>query len=1685
MSIPHQPEDVAAFNDSSLKTLVRAIELSQGQFYLILARCNYAALREQIVPRLRQLCPVEIQKLLLPESFDNLYHTIKAQLAEQQPPALMVFGLESVSNLDRVLTSTNYIREEFKNNFRFPLILWLNDQVLQKMLRLAPDFESWTTSIEFLIATDELIEFLQQEADSIFSTVLNVGEDRFWDNASIYKKRGVSQRLELELAKQDLQRRGAWKPILAASEQFILGRDAYAHNQMEQSRKLYEQSLVFWIQSNDLERQACLLFHLGLWWRRYAILHRGSAQKAYGRAREYYQQCRTILQRANRPDLEAKFINSVAEVLQQLQQWDELNIIAKTAVKLHQTYPNKIRLARAYGFLAEVALAKSRWRQVKQYAQTALETNAEASTSSLIVSITDLPLQSQNNDFVWARQIHQSWYRFLLAKAQAGAGKIQKAIQHLETAKDEFKPEYHPQLYLRILDSLRQLYFEQSQYLKAFQSKRQQRSIEQQYGFIAFIGAFRLRSQRQVINPALISVDSEQLHAHPEESNLSKVTMAQEIISSGRQQDVERLIMRLNRSDHKLIVIHGPSGVGKSSLLTAGLVPALHQQIAIDSRNPLPVVVRSYIDWVRQLGIALEKALGEIEKGSYTAFHFANQSLPTTPDSLEIIVEQLKKNGGRNLLTVLIFDQFEEFFFNCPNPAQRRKFWDFFKTCLDSLNVPYVKIILSLREDYLHHLLECDYPRCSTSNNSDTLTNLEVATNDILNKEVRYAVGDFSPSDAKQVIQSLTQRSFYLEPALIDELVRDLAGDFGKVRPIELQVVGAQLQAEKIATLAQYQESGPKEKLVQRFLKEVVKDCGPENEPIAELLLYLLTDENNTRPPKTHAELAAALETKANKLDLVLEILVKSGLVFVLPQFPADRYQLVHDYLVSFIRQQRGAELIAELEREKQQRQLAEAKLTMVLQQRLRLAYVAAFGLATLATVSVGLCLTAINQTNANLSELTTSSKLLLASDQQFDALFKSLQAARHLKQKIWANWVQDDTKARVVSTLRQAVYEVREKNRLQKHNQPVNSVSFSPDGQIIASASNDGIIKLWNPQGKELQSFRENNQPINSVSFSPNGQTIASASNDKTVKLWNFQGKPLQTFKGHQDVVNSISFSPNGQIIASASNDNTVKLWNLQGKLLQNFEEHGNWVNSVSFSPDGKIIASASNDGTIKFWNLQGEQLRELKLTGKITIVKFSPNGQRIASVSNDENNKDYTIKIWDLEGKKIQNIKEFKTIKSHSSWITSLSFSPDNKKIVSASNDNTVQVSNLENEKKQTLKGHSNRVASVSFSPDGHTIASASVDTTVKLWNLESKKPGNLKARIVKGDSSSARVTSVSFSPDRQLFVSANDRNKVTLYKVTLWSTNGSKAKIFNIQDYHTAIINSVNFSPDGQRIAIASEDTSMKPGNILNTEYVVKLYNLEGRLLNLLKGHSAPVKSLSFSPDSKIIAAVSLDKTVRLWSQEGELLPTLSNLSSNYVSFSPDSSKIVSVDADNRLQIRTIEGNLFQSLPGHTDSVTSVSFSPDGNKIASGSKDSTVRLWNLNQGKLFKTLGEHSKQVNSVSFSHNGKLIASASDDQTIKIWSHNGKELRTLFGHEARVLSVNFTPNDKQLVSADSEGKVIVWDLDLDYPELDELLKRSCDWVDDYLDYNPNVTPEDLQLCNYPKGVARNDHKNVKT
>jgi WD40 repeat protein/tetratricopeptide (TPR) repeat protein len=1629
-----QADEVNTKNQDSLRTLSRAITLSQGFFSLILARCNYQSLQQHLMQQLRERSSVEFKEIVLNPLTKTLYTTIRAALGDEQPSAVIVSGLDLVSHLEAVLVATNHARDEFRKHFSFPLVLWVTDEVLQKFIRVAPDFTSWAaTPIGFTIATTDLIESLHQSAESVFTAILNTGSGKFLDNTDLNLEIGSRRRLELEAALKDLQHRGeVINPELEADLQFLLGLEADNKGHMGESRQYYEKSLAFWQQQlrdqgaqeaasgnpKSFERVGCLLFYLGLWWRRYAIQHRSEYSFACSHAKNYFQECIDVFEQNNRPDLMAKFINPLGEVLQKLKAWDELESIAKLAVRLHQIYFNPIRLAYGYGLLAELALSQKAWKIAKQFAKLALQTNAKSSKSSCDVSV-------QGIDRSWSQHHNQNLYLLLLAQAQKHLGNIKQAIKLLEIAKTKSHPQHDPSLYIRIVRELRSLYFNQGRYREAFWMKQERSSVEYQYGFRAFIGAGQLQPRCQVTNPTIAPVDQQN-------------AIAQEIAASGRQQDINRLIERISRTDYKLTVIHGPSGVGKSSLVTAGLVPAL-QQRAIGDRDALPIVLRGYTNWVNDLGQSVLKDLGTSLSDALSELRDLN--LPLPQDYPAFILNQLRKNGDRNLITVLIFDQIEEFFFVYTDSSRRCLLYNFLRDCLD---IPYVKVILSLREDYLHYLLECE--RC---------TNLDIINNNILDKKIRYYLGNFSTEDAKTVIHNLNERSqFYLDSALIDKLVQDLAENTGEVRPIELQVIGAQLHAEAIVTLEEYQRLGsnPKQELVERFLQETIKDCGPPNARIALQVLYLLTDENGTRPPKTRAELTVGLENSEflvqdEQLDLVLEILTESGLLMLWPDAPADRYQLVHDYLVSFIRQlQQVTEGDAALERERRQRKLTEQQLNRVLRQRL-LVGVAGMVVTLLALSAIRFALIADFQRKqteiAEIEALSSLSSALLLSDDQLGALVESVKVGKRLKtlqqdlktSLFGSRMISSDIRLRSVGSLQQSVYQIQERNRLEKHNGAVNSVSFSPDGKRIASASADKTIKLWSLDGNPPQSLTGHSGIVNSVSFSPDGQFIASAS-DNTVKLWKVDGTLLRSFEGHSDRVNSVSFSPDSKTMVSASDDKTVKLWSVEGRLLKTWAGHGDRVNSVSFSPDAKTIVSASNDKTIKFWSVEGTLVRTLSgHRDWVNSVTFSPDGQTLASASADN-----TIKLWTIDGKLRQ------TLIGHTDKVNTVRFSPNGQAIASGSTDQSVKVWSLDGKLLQTFSGHANWVNSVSFSPDGQTLASASADNTIKLWSLSRTPLPTLAGH-------QDIVTSVSISPDGQLITSASADKTIKL-----WSTDG---RLRQTLTGHDGVVNSVSFSPDGQMIASASADKT------------IKLWSTDGQLLHTLTGHTDWVNNVSFSPDGQMIASASADKTIKLWSTDGQLLHTLTGHTDwvNSVSFSPDDQMLVSASNDMTVKLWRKDGTFLKTLTstdGHTSSVNDVSFSPDGKIVASASSDNRIILWNLN-GSSPIILDGHLGRVTSVRFHPDGKTIVSASADKTLKFWSLDGNLLRTLESNRSSINSVSVSPDGKTLVSATDEKVVILWNFDLD-----DLLVRGCEWLNDYLNNrNANIKPEENGgICDEP-------------
>lgn len=1634
-------------NQQSLKVLHRAISFSQGQFSLILARCNYASVRDRVTADLHNSVSVEIRELHLPTSVRTLYKTIQDEIGTEQPEALMVFGLESVSHLERLFMAANQVREEFRKHFPFPIVFWVDDRVLKSFIRVAPDFESWATSTEFCLSTAAAVETIALSVDRVLSEVVEQGCLNFIPNSAIL---GPHNCLELGFAKQELRdRRVQLGSELEAGLHFVLGRDDYASDRLDLALKRYHQSLSFWQKNPDASsyngeknsiagggdrsfmpfipltpnpspliwempplryflQQGVVLFHIGLCYCRLAQLEQTLEQQHLQEARYYLEECVRVFEESQHPELVAQFIGQLGETLQRLQAWDALSIVAKKSITLHQ-HGKAQELARDYGFLAEVALQQSQWKKARIFAERALEVLSNAPT-------------------VLMPPPH-GLYLLLLARAFAQLNQGAEAISHLHLAEQHTDPQYDLQLYRRILEELRSLYFQQSEYLSAFEIKQKLRAVEAQFGLRAFIGAGRLQARLHTLNPSLM------LSAQP-------THVPVEIATSGREGDVNRLIERLGRNDYRLTVIHGHSGVGKSSLVQAGLVPVL-KQTAIAARNAFPVLLQVYTDWVTGLKQGIERGLEESgfdrdDSGRLTENRTSNLDFNANQFSPKVqeLLEELHRNNERNLLTVLIFDQFEEFFFVETDPGQRQEFYQFLNACV---NVPFVKIIFSLREDYIHYLLECE-----------RLGNLEVVDQDILNKKFRYYLGNLSKNKARQVIESLTQGAqFYLEPALIEELVEDLADRVGEVRPIELQVVGAQLQAENITTLAQYRQSGPKEKLVQRFLEEAIADCGPENEYTARLLLYFLTEESGIRPLKKQAELLADLTPELavhpENLEEILKILEKAGLVFVLPELPESRYQLIHDYLVKFIREQdriqAGLKGLREKNKELQATNLklheekqVQAELTQSKEREKRMqtrlnvflaCAVVGFGFLTWQAFSKS-----IKAEIAELEAKNLSSEALRLQNNEFGALVNSIQVGQKTSEIMRSPLSLEMQTASVL----QLAYTVREINRLEEHKNSVLSVTFSNDGELIATASTDKTVKLFTAEGSLVQTLNGHEQPVTRVAFSPDGQTIASTSTDRTIKLWQRDGTLIRTLTGHEEGVTSASFSPDGQIIASSSLDKTIKLWNLKGQLLRTINTENAPILLVRFSPDGRTIASASLDNTVKLWDINGNAIATF--TGHeqgVTSVSFSPDGQTLASGSIDK-----TVKLWRRNG------TEIATLRGHTETVLGVTFSPDGTTVASASVDRTAKLWRQNPETNQwvesdTLQGHRDEVWSVSFSPDGQTIATASLDNTVKLWNSVPRQLPGFRQHT-------DEVLVVAFSPNGRVLASASKDNTVML-----WEPNGRK--IAELKGHKDAVWN-LSFSPDGELFATASADNT------------VKLWSKSKQdLVATLEGHQDRVLGIDFSPDEQQVISVSGDGIAILWSKKGERLRTFraDEDSLNSVTFSPDGKLIATAGGDGTVKLWNLDGKLVRTIGEHQGEVYSVTFSPDGQQIATASQDKTVKIWSKD-GKAIATLEGHIRPVYWVTYSPDGQLIATASEDKTVKLWTKDGRAIATLEGHNDAVLSLSFSPDSKTLASSSIDKTVILWNLNLE-----DLLTRSCLWVDDYLANNSRLKTGDRAVC----------------
>ena len=1159
----------------------------------------------------------------------------------------------------------------------------------------------------------------------------------------------------------------------------------------------------------------------------------------------------------------------------------------------------------------------------------------------------------------------------------------------------------------------------------------------------------------------------------------------------GRAALTEQLLARM-REPHPLarfLAVVGPSGSGKSSVVRAGLVPAL-------KRGALPGAERWFV-------LDLHPGAQPIEELAQALVRVAvdppdDLVAPLLLDSRGLlrVVDQAVP-GGDETEVVLVIDQFEELFTLVADGARRRHFLD---TIVAAATDPYsrMRVVVTLRADFYDRPLQ--YPEFGA-----------------LLRQRTEVVLPLAPGELEQAIAAPAQRvGVAAAPDLVAAIVGDVGAQPGALPLLQYALTELFEQRTGAAlTLAAYRASGGMQGALARRADALYAGLPPAAQPAARQLFLRLINlgegAEDTRRRARYAELsggpaaarqspAAAAEAEA-ALEAVLEVYGRARLL-TFDRDPATReptVEVAHEALIRHwqrlrawldaaraeLRIQRqlaaaaaewaasrydasflasGARLAqfaavasggalalnaheqayldtslaqrdrqAQGEREQQQRELAQAQalaeeqrqraeIQAAASQRLRrralwlAAALASAGILLLAAALLGGFAfqqrnLARQQRQAALARQLAAQSLINAGDSS-RAVLLALEAARLDPEAV-------EVRGSLLAGLEASP---RLLSFLPGHSNIVYSVAFSPDGKILASASQDGTIILRDVATRQPigQPLTGHTSWVTSVAFSPDGKTLASASDDKTIRLWDAAthqpiGQPLQ---GHGSAVWSVAFSPDGKTLASGSNDNTIRLWDTatHQPIGQPLAGHTNWVRSVAFSPDGKTLASGSWDSTIRLWNVATQQPIGEPLTGHADWVRgvaFSPDGKTLASASADK-----TVILWDVATR--QPIGQ--PLAGHTSVVYSLAFSPDGKTLASASADKTVilwDVATRQPIDSQSLSGHAGNIQSVAFSPDGTLLASASDDTTVGLWSIAARQQ---LGQALAGHTDS--VIAVAFSPDGTLLASGSDDSTVMLWDAATRQPVGRPLR------GHTQGVWSVAFSPDGKTLASGGADR------------IINLWDVATRqpIGQPLSGHTDRVRSVVFSPDGKTLASASDDNTIILWDvatrrSRGAPLAGHTDWALS-LAFSPDGKTLASGGADNRIILWDVaSGKRVATLSGHSWRVWAVAFSPDGKTLASGSQDSAMILWDVATRQRIGGPFIQNNTVNGVAFSPDGRLLAISDQDGSVALWDAQARQQlgRRLLGHSSWARTVAFSPDSQTLASGSGDSTIILWDV----------------------------------------------------
>jgi WD40 repeat protein len=443
-----------------------------------------------------------------------------------------------------------------------------------------------------------------------------------------------------------------------------------------------------------------------------------------------------------------------------------------------------------------------------------------------------------------------------------------------------------------------------------------------------------------------------------------------------------------------------------------------------------------------------------------------------------------------------------------------------------------------------------------------------------------------------------------------------------------------------------------------------------------------------------------------------------------------------------------------------------------------------------------------------------------------------------------------------------------------------------------------------------------------------------------------------------------------------------------VNASLVRTLQGHTDMVFALAVAPDGRYVVSGSDDRTLRVWDLAtGETTRTLQgHTGCVRDLAVTPDGRYVVSGSDDR-----TLRVWDLA-----TGETTRTLQGHTDLVFAVAVTPDGRYVISGSygRDLTLRVWDLTTgETTKTLQGHADSVQTLTVTPDGRYVVSGSSDNTLRVWDLATGET----TRTLQGHADS--VHAVAVTPDGRYVVSGSHDRALRVWDLATGETTRT------LQG-HTASVRALAVTPDGRYVVSGSHDRTLRVWDLAT-----------GETTKTLEGHASEIFALAVTPDGRYVVSGSSDNTLRVWDlATGETRRTLQGHAASVfaLAVTPDGRYVVSGSHD-----------------CHAASAPAMVVTPDGNYVLScygGTRDRTLRVWDLATGETTKTLQGHTAELYALAVTPDGRYVVSGSNDHTLRVWDiKDGRELVT-FTVDGRVMTCVAAQDSRTIVAGDSFGRV---------------------------------------------------------